>query len=165
MQVEKILQTLENEANLRTLTSLKHEGNFVFKQGKKLLNLAGNDYLGLATNSVLKKEFLGVVREEDLYFSSSSSRSLSGNYEIYERLENTLKHKIQKEVLLFNSGYQLNSSCIAALASVPHTLFLADRLIHASMIDGLRGANFLRFRHNDMEHLQILLEKNHAKYE
>ncbi|ECW8267769.1 pyridoxal phosphate-dependent aminotransferase family protein [Campylobacter upsaliensis] len=165
MQVEKILQTLENEANLRTLTPLKHEGNFVFKQGKKLLNLAGNDYLGLATNSVLKKEFLGVVREEDLYFSSSSSRSLSGNYEIYERLENTLKHKIQKEVLLFNSGYQLNSSCIAALASVPHTLFLADRLIHASMIDGLRGANFLRFRHNDMEHLQILLEKNHAKYE
>ncbi|EJC0919475.1 aminotransferase class I/II-fold pyridoxal phosphate-dependent enzyme [Campylobacter upsaliensis] len=165
MQVEKILQTLENEANLRTLTPLKHEGNFVFKQGKKLLNLAGNDYLGLATNSVLKKEFLGVVREEDLYFSSSSSRSLSGNYEIYERLENTLKHKIQKEVLLFNSGYQLNSSCIAALASVPHTFFLADRLIHASMIDGLRGANFLRFRHNDMEHLQILLEKNHAKYE
>ncbi|MEB2800594.1 pyridoxal phosphate-dependent aminotransferase family protein [Campylobacter upsaliensis] len=165
MQVEKILQTLENEANLRTLTPLKHEGNFVFKQGKKLLNLAGNDYLGLATNSVLKKEFLGVVREEDLYFSSSSSRSLSGNYEIYERLENTLKHKIQKEVLLFNSGYQLNSSCIAALASVPHILFLADRLIHASMIDGLRGANFLRFRHNDMEHLQILLEKNHAKYE
>ncbi|EKL1657746.1 aminotransferase class I/II-fold pyridoxal phosphate-dependent enzyme [Campylobacter upsaliensis] len=165
MQVEKILQTLENEANLRTLTPLKHEGNFVFKRGKKLLNLAGNDYLGLATNSVLKREFLEVVREEDLYFSSSSSRSLSGNYEIYERLENTLKHKIQKEVLLFNSGYQLNSSCIAALASVPHTLFLADRLIHASMIDGLRGANFLRFRHNDMEHLQILLEKNHAKYE
>ncbi|WP_270960208.1 aminotransferase class I/II-fold pyridoxal phosphate-dependent enzyme [Campylobacter upsaliensis] len=165
MQVEKILQTLENEANLRTLTPLKHEGNFVFKRGKKLLNLAGNDYLGLATNSVLKREFLEVVREEDLYFSSSSSRSLSGNYEIYERLENTLKHKIQKEVLLFNSGYQLNSSCIAALASVPHTLFLADRLIHASMIDGLRGANFLRFRHNDMEYLQILLEKNHAKYE
>ncbi|HEC1554368.1 TPA: aminotransferase class I/II-fold pyridoxal phosphate-dependent enzyme [Campylobacter upsaliensis] len=165
MQVEKILQTLENEANLRTLTSLKHEGNFVFKQGKKLLNLAGNDYLALATNSALKKEFLESVREEDLYFSSSSSRSLSGNFEIYEKLENTLKNKLQKEVLLFNSGYQLNSSCIAALASVPHTLFLADRLIHASMIDGLRGANFLRFRHNDMEHLQILLEKNHAKYE
>ncbi|EAI0664879.1 aminotransferase class I/II-fold pyridoxal phosphate-dependent enzyme [Campylobacter upsaliensis] len=165
MQVEKILQTLENEANLRTLTPLKHEGNFVFKQGKKLLNLAGNDYLALATNSALKKEFLESVREEDLYFSSSSSRSLSGNFEIYEKLENTLKNKLQKEVLLFNSGYQLNSSCIAALASVPHTLFLADRLIHASMIDGLRGANFLRFRHNDMEHLQILLEKNHAKYE
>ena len=165
MQVEKILQTLENEANLRTLTPLKHEGNFVFKQGKKLLNLAGNDYRALATNSALKKEFLESVREEDLYFSSSSSRSLSGNFEIYEKLENTLKNKLQKEVLLFNSGYQLNSSCIAALASVPHTLFLADRLIHASMIDGLRGANFLRFRHNDMEHLQILLEKNHAKYE
>ncbi|EAI4617750.1 aminotransferase class I/II-fold pyridoxal phosphate-dependent enzyme [Campylobacter upsaliensis] len=165
MQVKKILQTLENEANLRTLTPLKHEGNFVFKRGKKLLNLAGNDYLGLATNSALKKEFLESVREEDLYFSSSSSRSLSGNFEIYEKLENTLKNKLQKEVLLFNSGYQLNSSCIAALASVPHTLFLADRLIHASMIDGLRGANFLRFRHNDMEHLQILLEKNHAKYE
>ncbi|MBS4274849.1 aminotransferase class I/II-fold pyridoxal phosphate-dependent enzyme [Campylobacter vulpis] len=165
MQVETILQNLQNEANLRTLTPLKHEGNFVFKQGKKLLNLAGNDYLGLASNSALKQEFLARVREEDLYFSSSSSRSLSGNFEIYERLEEYLKNKLQKEVLLFNSGYHLNLSCIAALASVPSTLFLADRLIHASMIDGLRGAHFLRFRHNDMEHLQILLEKNHTKYE
>ncbi|MBS4235708.1 aminotransferase class I/II-fold pyridoxal phosphate-dependent enzyme [Campylobacter vulpis] len=165
MQVETILQNLQNEANLRTLTPLKHEDKFVFKRGFKMLNLAGNDYLNLASNSLLKREFLKTLKEEDLYFSSSSSRSLSGNFEIYERLEEYLKNKLQKEVLLFNSGYHLNLSCIAALASVPSTLFLADRLIHASMIDGLRGAHFLRFRHNDMEHLQILLEKNHTKYE
>ncbi|MCR2056634.1 pyridoxal phosphate-dependent aminotransferase family protein [Campylobacter helveticus] len=165
MQVEQILQNLQNESNFRTLTPLRHEGNFVFKQGFKMLNLAGNDYLNLASNSALKQEFLRSVREEDLYFSSSSSRSLSGNFDVYERLENFLKAKFQKEVLLFNSGYHLNFSCIAALASVPSTLFLADKLIHASMIDGLRGANFLRFKHKDMKHLQILLEKNHTKYE
>ena len=54
MQVEQILQNLQNESNFRTLTPLRHEGNFVFKQGFKMLNLAGNDYLNLASNSALK---------------------------------------------------------------------------------------------------------------
>ncbi|EAJ6588545.1 pyridoxal phosphate-dependent aminotransferase family protein, partial [Campylobacter coli] len=49
MSLENILETLEKNHNLRKLTSLKHEGNFVFKEGKKLLNLAGNDYLNLSS--------------------------------------------------------------------------------------------------------------------
>ena len=66
---------------------------------------------------------------------------------------------------MFNSGFSLNYSCIQALATLKNTLFLADKFIHASMIDGLKGANFFRFRHNDMQNLSLLLEKHHKNYE
>ncbi|EDP6317024.1 pyridoxal phosphate-dependent aminotransferase family protein [Campylobacter jejuni] len=168
MSLENILEALEKNHNLRKLTSLKHEGNFVFKEGKKLLNLAGNDYLNLSSCKSLKDEFLDNVKEQDLFFSSSSSRSLSGNFTIYEELESFLKSKFkEKEILHFNSGYHLNISCIAALVSIPNTLFLVDKFIHASMIDGLKlgGAKFFRFHHNDMNHLENLIQKHYDHYE
>ncbi|EDJ6131201.1 pyridoxal phosphate-dependent aminotransferase family protein [Campylobacter jejuni] len=168
MKLEKILQDLEQNHNLRTLTPLKHENKFVYKQDQKLLNLAGNDYLYLASSKELKAEFLNTLKEQDLFFSSSSSRSLSGNFEIYEELESFLKTKFKdKEILHFNSGYHLNISCIAALSSISKTLFLADKFIHASMIDGLRlgGADFFRFHHKDINHLESLIQKHYENYE
>ncbi|EOH5818857.1 aminotransferase class I/II-fold pyridoxal phosphate-dependent enzyme, partial [Campylobacter jejuni] len=94
--------------------------------------------------------------------------SLSGNFEIYEKLESFLKTKFKdKEILHFNSGYHLNISCIAALSSVSKTLFLTDKFIHASMIDGLRlgRADFFRFHHKDMNHLESLIQKHYENYE
>jgi len=194
----KILAKLKAQNNYRSLKSLKHEGKFVFIKEKKLLNLAGNDYLNLAKNQGLKEEFFKSLQKEDCVFSSSSSRSLSGNFSVYEKFETNLALKINglsqiqahssakphstqslqdpqisskqnsqslKEVLHFNSGYHLNFSCIKALGTLPNTLFIADKFIHASIIDGLIGAKFLRFKHNDMAHLQALLEKHHKAYE
>ncbi len=166
MTLQTILSNLKQNSNFRTLTSLKHEGIFVFKQEQKLLNLAGNDYLNLASSKELKTEFLNSLDAKHCYFSSSSSRSLSGNFEIYEEFENYLKKSFKnKEILHFNSGFTLNFSCIASLASLGKVLFLADKLIHASMIDGLKGAKFLRFKHNDIQGLERLLEKYHKEYE
>lgn len=168
MPVEKILQDLKNDHNLRSLPHLKHEGKFVYKEGKRLLNLASNDYLALSYDKELKQEFLSTLKDENLFFSSSSSRSLSGNFEIYEELEDYLKADFKdKEILHFNSGYHLNLSCIAALSSLDKTLFLADKFIHASMIDGLRlnGANFFRYKHNDLDRLVSLIQKHYEKYE
>ena len=168
MQLEQFLLTLKQNSNFRSLNPLKHEGNFVFKKGRKLLNLAGNDYLNLANSYALKKEFLSTIDSNNLYFSSSSSRSLSGNFEIYEKIENYLKTQFtEKEALHFNSGYALNTSCIATLAEIGKVLFLADQLIHASMIDGLRlsRAKFFRFKHNDMQELENFLKKYHKEYE
>ncbi len=168
MHLEKILQNLKQNYNLRTLTSLKHEGNFVIKKDKRLLNLAGNDYLNLANSKTLKNEFLNTLKDDNLFFSSSSSRSLSGNFEIYEEFETFLKTKFKEHAILhFNSGYHLNISCIAALSSIPNTLFLADKFIHASMIDGLKlsRANFFRYKHKDMQNLENLICKHYEKYE
>ncbi|AXP09539.1 pyridoxal phosphate-dependent aminotransferase family protein [Campylobacter hepaticus] len=168
MNLEIILQNLHKNYNIRTLTPLKHEGKFIYKENKKLLNLASNDYLNLATCKELKHEFLNTLEEDHFFFSSSSSRSLSGNFTIYQNFENFLKSKFkEKEVLHFNSGYHLNISCIAALASIPNTLFLADKFIHASMIDGLKlgKANFFRFHHNNIDNLEKLIKKHYNQYE
>lgn len=166
MPTKNILAKLKAEDNYRTLSTLTHQGKFVYKDKKKLLNLASNDYLNLAKNEGLKQAFFESLRAEDFYLSSSSSRSLSGNFSIYEEFESSLaKHFKNKEILHFNSGYHLNFSCIAALGTLKNTLFIADKFIHASIIDGLRGAKFLRFRHNDLTHLESLLEAHHNNYE
>lgn len=165
--MQDILQKLKDENNYRFLRKLKHLDKYVLYDDQKLLNLAGNDYLNLANDKKLKQEFLANLKDENLYFSSSSSRSLSGNFEIFEEFEEFLEKKFNKKILHFNSGYSLNTSCLQALGLLKNTLFLADRLVHASIIDGLRlsGAKFIRFKHNDIKHLQILVQKYHKEFE
>ncbi|HEC1786941.1 TPA: pyridoxal phosphate-dependent aminotransferase family protein, partial [Campylobacter lari] len=128
---------------------------------QKLLNLASNDYLNLSNEKALKQDFLTHLKEFE--FSSSSSRSLSGNYAIFDEFESFLEVKLGKKILHFNNGYALNVSCLQALASIKNTLFLADKQVHASIIDGLRlgGAKFIRFKHNDIKHLQSLVQKHY----
>ncbi len=115
----------------------------------------------------MKREFLESVRTEDMLFSSSSSRLLSGNFEIYEKCESLLHSLYHKHTLLFNSGYHANISCIQALSTIPHTLFVIDRFIHASVIDGLRlgKARFKSFEHNNMHELEQILNDNTKSYE
>ncbi|MBK1991417.1 pyridoxal phosphate-dependent aminotransferase family protein [Campylobacter sp. 2018MI35] len=166
--LDDIFTTLKQNYNFRVLSHLKHDNCFVYKEGKKLLNLASNDYLALSYDKNLIEEFLDNLKEKYKYFSSSSSRSLSGNFEIYEEFEEYLKMQFQGfEVLHFNSGYHLNLSCIAALASVPKTLFLADKFIHASMVDGLLlgKAHFFRFKHKDIKALENLIQIHYDKYD
>lgn len=71
-------------------------------------------------------------------------------------------HPKEKRALLFNSGYHANTGIIAALETLPKTIFLADKLMHASAYDGLFAARakFDRFPHNDLGKLRRLLEKH-----
>lgn len=166
--VKDILDSLKNDHNLRTLTPLKHQDIFVFKNDKKLINLAGNDYLALAMDKNFTHSFLSQIPQESCYLSSSSSRSLSGNFDIYEKFEAFLcRHVSSKSALIFNSGYHLNIACIASLKNLGNVFFIADKQIHASMVDGLRlsGARFARFAHNNMEALESLLQKYYAQYD
>lgn len=146
-----------------------HDKTHIIKDGKRLLNLASNDYLGINSSGELGRLFLANASKDKLALSASSSRSLGANYEVFNELEEHLKQCFngKKEVLLFNSGYHLNIGAISALASLKSTLFLIDRQAHASMYDGLRlgEAKFLRFRHNDMAHLDELLSENADKFD
>ncbi|WP_455639538.1 8-amino-7-oxononanoate synthase [Parabacteroides sp.] len=163
----RILQQLEAAGNLRRLPEIVHQGDRIEKDGRIMLNLSSNDYLGLASRTDLRDAFLDELKGSDLPLSSSSSRLLTGNFRAYRKLEQLLCERFGREAaLLFNSGYHANTGILPALAD-KQTLILADKLVHASIIDGilLSGAPFQRYRHNDYEQLETLLQKNSGRYE
>ncbi|MDL2255125.1 8-amino-7-oxononanoate synthase [Parabacteroides sp. OttesenSCG-928-G06] len=159
------LMQLQQTGNLRSLPDIVHDGEYIIKEGRRMLNLSSNDYLGLAGRKELRAEFLEDKRS-NLPFSSSSSRLLTGNYAVYNSLERLLAERFEREAaLLFNSGYHANIGILPALAD-KQTLIVADKLVHASLIDGIRlsQAPFLRYRHNDYDHLERILIKEAARY-
>lgn len=156
MNPEAILNQLEREGNLRTLPRQTEDG---------ILDFTSNDYLGLAANPNLAQEFIKHVPE--LSFTSSASRLLSSRQNIYNELESILENEYGRPALTFNSGYHANTGIIPALTSSGRWLILADRLVHASIIDGivLSRTEFRRFPHNDMDALRRLLERHHGSYD
>lgn len=163
----QILQQLEAAGNLRRLPEIIHKGGTVEKDGQIMLNLSSNDYLGLASRTDLRDAFLGELNDNSLPLSSSSSRLLTGNFVVYNEFEQLIADRFGREAaLLFNSGYHTNTGILPALAD-KQTLVLADKLVHASIIDGilLSGTPYQRYRHNDYMQLEALLEKHAGQYE
>lgn len=164
---EKELTLLEDKNNLRRLPVVRHSGREVEVNGNVMLNLSSNDYLGLAAHLPLRTEFMHSLSPETFLPSSSSSRLLTGNFDIYTRLEEVLARMFKKEsALVFNSGYHMNTGILPAMSDA-RTLILADKLVHASIIDGIRlsAAKCIRYRHNHYEQLEQLLASHHAGYD
>lgn len=167
MNYQSVLRDLDVSGNLRRLPDVVHDGRWIIRDGHRMLNLSSNDYLGLAVRSDLQAEFLASEYARNLPLSSSSSRLLTGNFSVYSALEQHIAMSFGREAaLLFNSGYHANTGILPALAD-KHTLILADKLVHASIIDGIRlcDTDFLRFRHNDYGHLERILSGNAKDYE
>ena len=161
-----LLETLERAGNLRSLPLIEPHDKWIIRDGRKMLNLSSNDYLGLSRDRQLRKEFLTWAMEEYLPLSSTSSRLLTGNYPVYTELEEALASAYGKEsALVFNSGYHANVGILPALAD-KETLILADKLVHASLIDGIRlsGATYKRFRHQDYEQAEQILQASVRTY-
>lgn len=166
LNMQQELQLLEEHGNLRRLPSLIHDGRDVIAGGKRMLNLSSNDYLGLAADRKLREEFLGTLTPDSFLPTSSSSRLLTGNFSVYEELESELAQMFGTEAaLVFNSGYHANTGILPAVCDA-RTLILADKLVHASLIDGIRlsGARCIRYRHNDLEQLERLLQKHRPDF-
>ncbi|MCL5768142.1 MAG: 8-amino-7-oxononanoate synthase [Acinetobacter sp.] len=156
------LDQFKQQGNFRQFTANQQQGKWITIQDRTMLNLASNDYLGLAADLNLREEFLDTLKIERALFSSSSSRLLTGNFAEYEQFENSLSIAFGRAALLFNSGYHMNIGILPALCD-SKTVILADKLVHASMIDGIRLSNtqYVRYRHNDLQHLEQLLQKYH----
>lgn len=166
-QMQQELQELKEKSNLRKLPAITHEGRNVIVDGQRMLNLSSNDYLGLANDRKLRQEFRETLTTETFLPTSSSSRLLTGNFGIYDRLEQQLADSFGTEAALtFNSGYHANTGILPAVSNT-HTLILADKLVHASLIDGIRlsAAKCIRYRHNEYNQLERLLQVNHSEYE
>lgn len=150
--IERTLADLEASGNLRRIGRDDMDAS--------LRDFSSNDYLGLAARADLRREFFGSRDTAELLMSSSASRLLASSRKPYSTLEDSLARAYGhgKAALLHNSGYHANSGIIPALASLGRVFILADRLVHASIIDGIRlsGAPFARFRHNDYAQLDAL---------
>ena len=163
---EQELQELARKGNLRKLPLVEQEGGYVIKNGQRMLNVSSNDYLGLAGNRTWRDRFLQTLSADNFLLTSSSSRLLTGNFPIYEELEEELAHLFGTEAaLVLNSGYHANTGILPAVTD-SQTLILADKLVHASLIDGIRlsTARYIRYRHNDLNQLERLLEMHHTAY-
>ena len=121
--------------------------------GKRLLNLCSNDYLGIPITKMQSSQL------------QSSSRLVSGNDDSYKKLEKVLaKHKSQQNSLIYPTGYMANLGVISAIAS-KGDLIISDELNHASIIESckLSDAKIIIYKHNDMDDLQTKLKQKGVK--
>ncbi|MEA5511371.1 8-amino-7-oxononanoate synthase [Crocosphaera sp. UHCC 0190] len=146
--------------HLRTLQNIiPQDAVFVVKNGQTLLNFSSNDYLGLSKHPALIKGAQDYLNRYGT--GATASRLVVGTYDIHQQLEEKLAKLCGKEAaLLFNTGFQANSTIIPSLVD-QKSLVLCDRLVHNSILQGilLSGARWTRYKHNDLGHLNTLLKK------
>lgn len=152
MDYQSILDNLKTNGNFR---DIPHETE------NHVIDFSTNDYLGIAARKELQEYFLGLHSTSQIPMSASASRLLAATQTRHDSLETYLSHLYDdKSVLLFNSGYHANVGLLSALAD-RHSLVISDRLVHASIIDGIQlsRAAHHRFRHNDYDHLEKILSQ------
>jgi len=127
--------------------------------GKEVLMFGSNSYLGLTNHPKLKEASKAAI---DKYGSGcAGSRFLNGTLDIHIELEEQLADFVGKEgALVFSTGFQVNLGVISSLPG-RHDYIIIDELDHACIIDGSRlsFAKVLKYRHNNMEHLDKILSK------
>ncbi|MEW6138942.1 MAG: aminotransferase class I/II-fold pyridoxal phosphate-dependent enzyme [Thermodesulfobacteriota bacterium] len=136
----------------------KLDGTHVTVNGRDLIMVGSNNYLGLTTHPKVREAAMKALREYGT--SCSGSRFLNGTLELHEKLEAALAEFMGKEAAqVFSTGFQTNQGVIAPLIGRSDTVVI-DRLVHASIVDGVRLAfgKVRRFKHNDIESLRRNLE-------
>jgi glycine C-acetyltransferase/8-amino-7-oxononanoate synthase len=135
------------------------QGPRITLDGRDVLLLCSNDYLGLAAHPRVRNAAAEAAMRWGA--GAGASRLISGNMQPHERLERRVaQFKGYESALLFGSGYMANSGTISALAGRGEVVF-SDELNHASIIDGCRlsRAETFVYRHTDVEHLAWGLEQ------
>src|SRR4030067_1869537 len=131
--------------------------------GKKMIMVGSNNYLGLTNHPRVKEAAIEALRK---YGSGcAGSRFLNGTLDIHVNLEKKLARFMRKEAaLVFSTGFQTNLGVISAIAGKDDVI-LIDKMNHASIIDGCRLSlsEIKKYRHNDMEDLERLLQQYNDK--
>ena len=135
----------------------------VLPQSNDLIDFASNDYLGFSRSEAIFNETHQFLLDQNIKSNGATgSRLLSGNHSLYTETENYIAQFHQSEsALIFNSGYDAN---VGFFSSIPQKgdLILYDELCHASIRDGIQlsNAKSYKFKHNDFEDLELLIERN-----
>ena len=145
--------------NLRTIGS--PQGAWITVDGKKVLNLSSNNYLGMANHLRLKEAARDAI--EKFGVGPAAVRSIAGTMVLHTELEEKLaRFKRVEATLSFQSGFNSNIATIPALVGKEDLIF-SDELNHASIIDGCRlsGAPILRFEHCNPASLELRLKEDY----
>jgi glycine C-acetyltransferase/8-amino-7-oxononanoate synthase len=152
--IEQQLSDLENRGLYRRMRLISGpQGARVLLDGKPVLVMCSNNYLGLADHPRVREAAADAARRWGV--GSSGSRLISGNMTVHRRLESRLaEFKGTEAALLFGSGYLANSGIIPALTQAGEVIF-SDEYNHASIVDGCRlsRAETFVYDHGDLEHL------------
>lgn len=156
---EKI-DELKNKKLFRELTVLQSaQGPHVTINGRDVINLASNNYLGLVTHPKIIDAAVRATKE--LGVGSGAVRTIAGTLQIHQELEEKLARFKQTEAaLVFQSGFTCNMGVIEPLLS-PEDVIISDELNHASIIDGIRLSKAARriYPHSDMDALEKHLQE------
>jgi 8-amino-7-oxononanoate synthase len=136
----------------------ENEGTEVIYNGRNVIMCGSNNYLGLTTHPKVRQAALDATMRYGT--SCTGSRFLNGNMALHEKLEAEMADWVGKEAaLVFSTGMQVNLGTISAIVGRGDIVIL-DKEDHASIVDGafLSGGKIERYRHNDMDHLQRVLE-------
>ena len=158
---EALLQRLRQSLAQREGSSLRRKLTARSSSDTRI-NLADNDYLGLSRDPAVVAA--GVAALQEWGASSSASPLVTGYTEIHQKLEKTLAAwQGYAHGLVMNTGFSANSAVLGGLPK-KGDLILADRLVHASMLDGIMasGARLRRFAHNDLDALELMLHEEPA---
>ena len=154
-------ESIESKDLLRKVATITRQpdGRVTTAEGAQLISFSCNDYMALANHSAVKRAAIEAI---ELYgVGAQASRLVTGNHPLYKEIEEKIAGIYRTEAaLVFSSGYLANIGSISAIVG-RHDMILADRLIHASAVDGakLSGAKIYRFMHNDLAHCEELLRK------
>jgi 8-amino-7-oxononanoate synthase len=135
------------------------EGTEVVIDGRKILMIGSNNYLGLTTDPRVRQAAIEAVKRYGT--SCTGSRFLNGTLALHQEAEARLASYVGMEAgLVFSTGYQVNLGVISSLVGRGDVVVL-DKDDHASIVDGAQMAfgETRRFSHNDLEHLDRILSK------
>ena len=158
---EALLQRLRQSLARREGSSLRRKLTARASVDPRV-NLADNDYLGLSRDPAVVAAGIAALHEWGA--SASASPLVTGYTEIHQKLEQALAAwQGYAHGLVMNTGFAANSAVLGGLPK-KGDLILADRLVHASMLDGIMasGARLRRFAHNDLDALELMLHEEPA---
>ncbi len=159
------IQDLKDQGVYRKLPVLSGEnGAEVILNGKSVINLSSNNYLGFANHPKLKQAAKDAVDKYGV--GAGAVRTIVGNMDIHENLETLLaEFKREEAVMVFQSGFNCNAGVIQAITG-KGDLIISDELNHASIIDGVRLSRADRavFKHSDMDELRKILVERRKDY-
>lgn len=159
--LQEELESAKREGRYRPIAVWESgSGTWMTLNGRRLLQMSSNNYLGLTDHPALKEAAMEAIQKYGV--GSGSVRTITGTLDIHDELELELaRFKGTEAALVFQSGFTTNQGVLGSILG-PDDVVISDELNHASIIDGIRLTKASRkiFAHKDMDQLEAVLKES-----